>query len=341
LSTNYLTFTIARNAATKQPKTTKQTLLKTPVIARNAATKQPKTTKQTLLKTPVIARSPALRDDEANLNNHLEKIFNTTLMKHISHILVFAILLASSCTSQKKLAYLNNLPETNGEETFTMDIPDYKIQPRDILYITVKAMTPDGTINDFLMSARNMSGNYISQGESGGYLYGYDVNPEGNIVLPVVGLIKVGGLTLEETRKLLQTSADKVFRNSTVECKLLSFKFTVIGEVRTPGTYINYNNYLTVLEAIGRAGGLSDYGRRDNILVVRPIDGGTKTFRLNLQDKQILSNEAYFLLPNDVVIIEPESKKIFNLNLPTFSFILTSVTAAITTTLLLINYFGK
>ena len=259
-------------------------------------------------------------------------------MKHISHILVFAILLASSCTSQKKLAYLNNLPVPTGEESFTLDIPDYKIQPRDILYITVKAMMPDGTINDFLISSRSYGGTYVSQGESGGYLYGYDVNPEGDIVLPTVGSIKVGGLTLEETRKLLQASADKVFKNATIECKLLSFKFTVIGEVRAPGTYVNYNNYLTVLEAIGRAGGVGDYGNRSNVLVIRPYDKGTKTFRLNLQDKKILSSEAYFLLPNDVVIVEPLKQKIFSMNLPTISFIITTFTSVITTTLLLINY---
>lgn len=262
-------------------------------------------------------------------------------MKHLVPILLAALLLASACTSQKKLAYLSNLPEAEEEGKFTMEIPDYRIQPRDILYITIKAMMPDGTINDFLTSARNAGGVYISQGESGGYLYGYDVNSEGNIVLPVVGAIKVEGLTIEETRKLLQVSADKVFKNTTVECKLLSFKFTVIGEVRTPGTYINYNNYLTVLEAIGRAGGLGDYGNRSNVLVVRPMDKGTKTFRLNLQDKQILSSEAYFLLPNDVVIVEPLKQKIFNMNLPTISFILTAVTSSITMTLLLINYFGK
>jgi polysaccharide export outer membrane protein len=262
-------------------------------------------------------------------------------MKYTAPILTLSILLATSCTSQQKLAYLSNLPETGGEETFTMSIPDYKIQPRDILYITVKAMMPDGTINDFLISARSYGGTYVSQGESVGYLYGYDVNSEGNIVLPVVGPIKVGGLTLEETRKLLQTSADKVFKNATVECKLLSFKFTVIGEVRAPGTYNNYNNYLTVLEAIGRAGGLGDYGNRNRVLVVRPYDKGTKTFRLNLQDKNILSSQAYFLLPNDVVIVEPLKRKIFNMNLPTISFILTAVTSTITMTLLLINYFGK
>jgi len=258
-------------------------------------------------------------------------------MKHLTPLL-FTLLVLGSCTSQKELAYLGNLPETGGEGTFTMVIPDYRIQIRDILYITVKAMMPDGTINDFLTSSRNYGGSYISQGESGGYLYGFDVNPEGNIVLPAVGPLKVAGLTLEETKKLLQSSADKVFKNSTVECKLLSFKFTVIGEVKAPGTYINYNNYLTVLEAIGRAGGLGDYGNRDRVLVVRSQEKGSKTFRLNLQDKNILSSEAYFLLPNDVVIVEPLKQKIFNLNLPTISFIFTTVTSTITMTLLLINY---
>ncbi|MCU0473994.1 MAG: polysaccharide biosynthesis/export family protein [Bacteroidales bacterium] len=262
-------------------------------------------------------------------------------MKHNLLIISAAILLASACTSQKKLAYLNNLTETEGEETFTMTIPGYQIKPRDILYISAKAMNPEGSIIDFLLTTGGNTSSSLSQGESGGYLYGYDVNSEGSIRIPVLGLIKVSGLTLEEARNVIQDSTDKVFKNSTVECKLLSYKFTVIGEVKSPGTYINYNNYLTVLEAVGRAGGLNDFGRRDNVLVVRSGENGTEPFRLNLQDKKILSSEGYFLLPNDVVIIEPESKKIFNLNLPTFSFILTSVSSAITTTLLLINYFGK
>ena len=247
------------------------------------------------------------------------------------------MLLTIGCTSQKKLAYLNNLPPAGGEETFTMEIPDYKIQPRDILYVTIKAMTPDGRITDFLSTGSSVGVN-LTQGESGGYLYGFDVDMEGKIVIPAVGQVSVSGLTLEKTRKVVQDLADKVFKNSTVECKLLSFKFTVIGEVRTPGTYINYNNYLTVLEAIGRAGGVDDYGNRSKVLVVRPMDKGTKTFRLNLQDKKILTSDAYFLLPNDVVIVEPLSQKIFNMNLPTISFILTALTSSITMTLLLINY---
>lgn len=261
-------------------------------------------------------------------------------MKIYKYLPIILILLVTACTSQEKLAYLNNLSEAGGVETFPMEIPDYKIQHRDILYITIKAMTPDGGINDFLSIYRGTGGGSYVQGEAGQYLIGYDVESSGKIILPVLGDLMVAGLTLEEARAIIQNAADKHFNNSTVECKLLSFKFTVIGEVRSPGTYINYNNYLTVLEAVGRAGGINDYGRRDKLLVVRPVAGGTKTYTLNLQNKNILSSEAYFLLPNDVIIVEPESKKIFNLNLPTVSFIISTVSSAITMTLLLINYFG-
>jgi polysaccharide biosynthesis/export protein len=257
-------------------------------------------------------------------------------MKQILIYLSILALVTSSCTSQKKLAYLNNLPEPSKEATFLMDIPDYKIQPRDILYISAKAMSADGTITDLLSTGT--SGGSSIQGESAGFYIGYDVNPEGSIIMPAIGTINVAGLTLEEARKLIQTFVDTVFKNSTVTCKLLSFKYTVIGEVHAPGTYVNYNNYLTVLEAIGHAGGVGDFGNRNKIIVVRPVDKGTKTFTLNLQDKQILSSQGYFLLPNDVVIVQPLRQKIFNLNLPTIAFIISSITGTISMTFLLINF---
>lgn len=262
-------------------------------------------------------------------------------MKPHSVLPAFVLLILGGCTSQEKLAYFNNLPGSGNGDNFSMQIPDYKIQPRDILYITVKAMVPDGTIRDFLSSTYGYQGLVSAQSESGGYLSGYDVNLVGEVILPVIGKIKVSGLNLEQARSVIQERANLTFKDATIECKLLSFKFTVIGEVNSPGSYVNYNNYLTVLEAIGRAGGISDYGRRDKILVVRPKEGETKTFVLNIQDKSILSTEAYFLLPNDVVIVEPQGKKIFNLNLPTFTAIFSAATSLITTTLLLINYFGK
>jgi polysaccharide export outer membrane protein len=222
-----------------------------------------------------------------------------------------------------------------------MEIPDYKIQNRDVLYISLKSMNPGGMITDYLAGSGSGSSTTYIQGEGGGYLNGYNVNKDGYIIIPILGFISVEGKTLDEIRSLLQSEFNKSYKNAVVECKLLSFKFTVIGEVRLPGTYVNYNNFLTVLEAIGRAGGIGDFGKRDHILVVRPSEKGTKTYTLNLQDKSILSSEAYFLLPNDVVIIEPQKNKIFNMNLPAISFIIGSFSSTLTITLLLINYFGK
>jgi len=114
-----------------------------------------------------------------------------------------------------------------------------------------------------------------------------------------------------------------------VNIKLISFKFTVIGEVRQPGTYTNYNNQLTVLEAIGMAGDITDYGNREKVLVVRPTKEGTYTYRINVQDKNLLQSEGYFLLPNDIVIVEPIKSKPFQLNLPTLSLLLTGISTLI------------
>lgn len=261
-------------------------------------------------------------------------------MKNLAPIILFIILLGG-CTSTEKLSYLNNLPETPETQYFPVDVPDYKVQYRDILYISVKAMTPEGFITDMLQDRTGGVRSQYFRDEASQYIMGYDVNEEGTIFLPVIGKVQVADKTIEQIRLLLQEEAEKYFNNTYVECKLLSFKFTVLGEAKSPGTYVNYNNYLTVLEAIGRAGGVGDYGRRDRVLVVRPTDEGSKTYRINLQDKNLLTSEAYFLQPNDVVIIEPVGHKIFNMNLPTFSFVLTTVTSAITTTLLLINYFGN
>jgi polysaccharide biosynthesis/export protein len=262
-------------------------------------------------------------------------------MKHISHILVFALLLAASCTSQKKLAYLNNLPAKGEEQYFPMDFPDYKIQNNDILYITAKAMNPEGNIVDILKGPGATSGISLMESEASVFLNGYDVKTDGDIILPIIGTLHVEGKTLEEIRKILQEEFDKKYKNAVAECKLVSFRVTVLGEVTQPGTFVNYSNYLTVLDAIGRAHGVSDLGNRNYILVVRPLNRGSKTYTLNLQDKKILSSEAYFLLPGDIVIVQPLSHKIFNMNLPTIAFIMSTFTSAITITLLLRYSIGK
>ncbi|HUW93115.1 MAG TPA: polysaccharide biosynthesis/export family protein [Bacteroidales bacterium] len=248
------------------------------------------------------------------------------------------ILLLASCSTQKELSYLNNLDETGGESYFPMEIPDYRVQPRDILYVTVKAQTPDGALAEML-NDRTIGGGTYMQGEASQYIMGYSIDPEGRVTIPLLGKVPVAGLTIYEIRDLFQSKVDSLYRHAYVEVRLLSFKYTVLGEVRTPGSYINYNDQLTVLEAIGRAGGIAETGTKEKILVIRPEGDKTQTYNINLQDKSLLSSPAYFLSPNDVVIVQPNPKKVFNVNLPTFAFIISTVTGTISTTLLLINYF--
>ncbi len=254
--------------------------------------------------------------------------------------LIALIIMAASCSTQQELSYLNNLPETGGESYFAMDVPYYKVQPRDILYVSVKAQTPEGSLTEVLnnQSAANVS--YMAN-EGGAYMTGYSIDPEGNVTVPLLGDVQVSGMTIYEVRDLFQEKVDSLFRHAYVEVRLMSFKFTVIGEVRAPGTFVNYNDQLTVLEAIGRAGGIAETGTKEKILVVRPTGDQTVTYHIDLQDKSLLSSPAYFLTPNDVVIVQPNPKKTFSVNLPTISFIISTVTGVITTTLLLINYFGK
>jgi polysaccharide export outer membrane protein len=161
------------------------------------------------------------------------------------------------------------------------------------------------------------------------FIYGYTVNDSGYISLPILGDIFVYGLTIDEITRSINVSASEYLKDATVNVKLLTFKFTVIGEVNRPGTYTNFNNQLTVLEAIGIAGDISNYGNRKSVLVVRPTKDGTYTYRINVQDKNLLQSEGYFLLPNDIVIVEPIKSKPFQLNIPTLSLLLTSISTLI------------
>jgi polysaccharide export outer membrane protein len=268
----------------------------------------------------------------------LKRIKYKNRMRNILRVMA-VVMLVSSCTTTEKLTYLNNLPESSDPQYFPYEMADYRVQYRDILYVDIKMMTPEGTLENVLQGSSSSS--LYMQGESGQYLMGYNIDKEGNILLPVLGSIYVAGMTLSEIREKISENVDQTYRNAYVDVKLLGFKFTVLGEARSPGNYVNYNDYLTVFEAIGRAGGVGDFGRRDRVLVIRTTLEGSKTYRLDLHDKSILTSEAYYIMPNDVLIIEPQRLKTFSLNLPSISLLVSGITGIITTTLLLINYFGN
>jgi polysaccharide biosynthesis/export protein len=192
--------------------------------------------------------------------------------------------------------------------------PEYRLKGGDILFIQLVTHSPE-----ISQAFNNPTGvQFIGSGrdESSLYLSGYTVSEDGTVKLPFLGDAQVKGLTMDEARKVIQVRTETMYKDAMVIVKLASFKITIVGEVRRPGNFRNFNDNLSIFEAIANAGDISENGDRRNVMVVRPTNEGTKTFRLNLNDKSVLSSEAFYLLPNDVVIVEPLGNKIFQMNVP-------------------------
>jgi len=250
------------------------------------------------------------------------------MIKQIFVVISFALLLTfSSCTTNKQLTYLQNVDSLPSGTVYYKQPVEYRIQNKDILYIRVISLNDE--INTMINTFSSQTNMNQFQNEISLYLYGYSVNDSGYVDVPYIGKVHVLGTTLEEAKLTIKEKVDKSVRNATVIVKLVSFKFSVLGEVQRPGVYKNYNNQLTILEALSMAGDITDYGNRFEVLVVRPTKDDTKTYRVDLTDKSLLSSEAFFLLPNDVVYVQPIKSKSFRINIPTMTLALTTISTLI------------
>ncbi|MCB8999467.1 MAG: polysaccharide biosynthesis/export family protein [Bacteroidales bacterium] len=249
-------------------------------------------------------------------------------------IFLFSITLFS-CVSQKQLTYLNDIDPVGNEQFPKLEQSEYRLQKQDVLY--VKFTTLNEEINSSLNGSVGTNSQNMFLSEISIYMSGFAIDDSGYIKLPVVGLVKVLDKTLQEATIAIEDKASLYVKDATVVVKLLSFKVTLLGEINAPGRYANYKNQLTILEAIGMAGDITDFGDRSNVLVIRSTNSGTETFRINLQKKEILNSEDFLLVPNDIIIVESLKHKSFNLNAPVFSFFLGSMISTISLTLLLIT----
>lgn len=246
--------------------------------------------------------------------------------------IIALLLLTASCTRYKNIVYLQDKEKTEEDSIgfYPYQVPEYKIQNRDILYIRIISMNREVTevINTTPLASANMYSNDASL-----YINGYNVNDSGYIEIPIIGEVHVVNKTLEEAKNAIKAQTLKYLKDPTIIVKLISFKFSVFGEVNKPGSYINYNNQLTVLEAISQAGNVNTYSDMRKVMVIRTQPEGTKTFRLDLTDRKILQSEGYYLLPNDVVYVEPVKSRNFRNNIPTMSLAL----GAVSTIILVLN----
>lgn len=249
---------------------------------------------------------------------------------------LFIILIVAamvSCTRYKDLVLLqeNEALKADSLGYYPYQVPAYRIQQRDILYVRIISMNRE--VSEVMNATPTTAAN-IFNNEASFYLYGYNVSDSGYVEIPIVGKVHVVGKTLEEAKKLIEHQTFLYLKDPTVIVKLISFKYSVLGEVNRPGIYTNFNNQLTVLEAISQAGDISPFGERRKVMVIRPGVDGTQTHRLDLTDKAILVSDGFFLLPNDIVYVEPVKSRNFRNNIPIWTLFLTSIT----TFILVLNY---
>lgn len=229
-------------------------------------------------------------------------------MKRILIAFIVISVTMVSCRQQGELVYFNGLQETEIQNNTTQEEKAYEIRENDIIYIRVLSMNED--INQIFNSASGSSGttNTMYQ-EAGMYYSGYSVNNEGMVNIPSLGSVEVKGKTIEEAREAIIERAKVYLKGAIVIVKLANLKFTFLGEVQQPGVFQNYNNQTTILEGLGLAGDLTDYGDREQVLVIRPTTEGVTTHRLNLNDPDLLASPHYYLKPNDVVYVQPLKAK--------------------------------
>jgi polysaccharide biosynthesis/export protein len=205
------------------------------------------------------------------------------------------LFLCVSCTSTKKIAYFGDARDSEVRAVLgTVEAP---IQKNDILNITISSLSPK---DDVEYNRTDLT--------SKGYL----VNGDGNIQLPKLGNIKAEGLTKKQLTANITAAvaARKELLNPIVEIRHLNFEVTVLGEVANP-TVINVpSEQISLVKALGLAGDLTIYGKRDNILLIREEDGKRMTRHININSADFLNSEYYYLKHNDVIYVEPNKSKV-------------------------------
>lgn len=252
--------------------------------------------------------------------------------------IVACILFAASCrTPQKTIYFSENSPIDQSVQVQKIDkIKETIVQRDDILAInttTISSIIEKNPVNIFNEGGTPYSitpsiGGAPAVPQTNGYL----VDPEGYIDFPVLGKIRVGGLTIRQIKEMMEDKLKDYIKDPVVEARIINYKVTILGEVNRPGSIIAPNQKISILDAIAAAGDIPITGRRDNILVIRETEGNREFARLNLDSKNVFSSPYYYLKQNDIVYVEPARVK-RQQNNDFIQFYMPTITALITTVL--------
>ena len=220
-------------------------------------------------------------------------------------LLILLCFVFVSCNTSKKVAYMQDV--VNGTTKKIVPYQGIVIQPKDLLSIVVSSRNPELSTNFNLPLMTYQAGNAAMISSYQQKMLGYLVDMDGNIDFPVLGKIKVAGLTrvqLSETIKQRLIQEDQL-KYPIITTEFLNFRISVLGEVRSPGTFYINNDYITLQEALGLAGDLTIYGRRDNVTVQRKVDDKITFYQVDLRSDAFINSPVFYLQQNDIVIVSP------------------------------------
>ncbi|UII76114.1 polysaccharide biosynthesis/export family protein [Flagellimonas sp. HMM57] len=216
---------------------------------------------------------------------------------------IITTLLLSSCASKQDIVYFQ---DATNFETLINDnnfSPTFKVD--DLISIHVSTLNPEASAPFNLVVGVSDDVGANNNAGGGGSQVSYLVDKDGNIDFPVLGKVKVEGLSQEDLRVKLRSLLSDYLKDPIINIRILNFTVTILGEVNRPGTYPVIGEQITILEALGLAGDLNIRGMRKNILVIRDFDGTKVYNRIDLTSKEAMKSPVYYLTQNDVVYVEP------------------------------------
>jgi polysaccharide export outer membrane protein len=227
--------------------------------------------------------------------------------------LILLVALVTSCSAPKNVAYLWNSDDVDLSQS--QFLYDAKIMPKDILTITVNTVNPDAAA-PFNLTVPTAYSSQTRGTYSQAVLQTYLVDNQGVIDYPVLGRIKVGGLTKSECEAMIHDKIKPYLNaneNPVVTVQMSSYSISVLGEVNHPGSFQVSREKINILEALAQAGDLTIYGVRENVKLIREDATGKKQiYRINLNDANLLTSPYYYLQQNDIVYVEPNKVKAKN-----------------------------
>lgn len=248
-----------------------------------------------------------------NFGKHRKLPFSALLMLSTGIIVMYA----SSCSTPRNITYFKDVPDSVKQKLVDQSVYNTPvIQPDDILTVTILTLDPTATAVLNQQSAisgpsNNNTNNSSSINTPGGNASVYLVDRDGYVILPLLGKVSVKGRTTDQVRDDIRTKATEYYKDPVVNVRFANFKITVLGDVNKPSSYIMPNEKVTLLDALGMAGDLTIYGKRENVMLIRDnINGKKEIVRFNLNDSKIFSSPYFYLHQGDVIYVEPNKAKI-------------------------------